>query len=72
MTASARKRGKIIGFLGTLVLSSTLMLWMLWHFPVGTAVVTLVVLSALAISARLARWIDTTDLTEMERRKQGA
>jgi hypothetical protein len=72
MTTSARKRSKVIGFLGTLVLSSTIMLWMLWHFPLGTAIATVVVLSALAVSARLARWIDTTDLTDLDRRKQGA
>jgi CHASE2 domain-containing sensor protein len=69
MSTSVRKRSKILGLLCIVVLSSTLMLWMFWHFPLATSIATFIVLTALGLSARLARWVDT-DLSEMERRKQ--
>ena len=69
MSTSVRKRSKILGLLCIVVLSSTLMLWMFWHFPLATSITTFIVLTALGLSARLARWVDT-DLSEMERRKQ--
>ena len=69
MSTSVRKRSKILGLLCIVVLSSTLMLWMFWHFPLATSIATFIVLTALGLAARLARWVDT-DLSEMERRKQ--
>jgi hypothetical protein len=72
MTNSAQKRTNILGFLSTLVLSSATMLWMLWHFPVGTGIATVLVLSVFAVSARLARLIEGDGLSDLERGNQGA
>jgi len=69
---SVRERTKIGALLTIGVLSSATMLWLFWHHPVGTALVTLVVLSALGVSARLARWIDTDCIPDLKRSKQGA
>ena len=59
MTKSAQKRTNILGFLSILALSSVTMVWMLWHFPISTGVGTLIVLSVYAVSARLARSIES-------------
>jgi hypothetical protein len=72
MTNSAQKRTNIFGFLSILVLSSATMLWMLWHFPVGTGIATVLVLSVFAVSARLARLIEGDGLSDLERGNQGA
>jgi hypothetical protein len=71
MTTSAHRRTKLVGFLGTLALSSVTMLWMLWRFPLGTALVTLAVLSALGVSARLARWVDSDGVPDLEQGERG-
>jgi hypothetical protein len=71
MTKSAQKRTNIFGLIAIVVLSSATMLWLFWHFPVSTGIGTVVVLSALGISARLARSFDT-DMSEMKRGKQSA
>jgi hypothetical protein len=72
MTNSAQKRTNILGFLSTLVLSSATMVWMLWHFPVGTGIATVLVLSVFAVSARLARLIEGDGLSDLERGNQSA
>jgi hypothetical protein len=72
MTKSSQKRTNIFGFIGILALSSATMLWMLWHFPVSTTIAAVIVLSAFGVSARLARWIDSDALNDLEQRKQGA
>ena len=72
MTKSAQKRTNIFGFLTIMVLSSATMVWMLWHFPIGTGIATLVVLSVYGVSARLARSIESDGLTELKRGNQGA
>jgi hypothetical protein len=72
MTNSAQKRTNILGFLSTLVLSSATMLWMLWHFPVGTGIATVLVLSVFAVSARLARLIEGDGLSDLKRGNQSA
>ena len=72
MTKSAKKRTNILGFLSILVLSSATMLWMLWHFPVGTGIATVIVLSVFGVSARLARSIENDGLAELGRGNQGA
>jgi len=72
MTKSALKRTNIFGFLGILALSSATMLWMLWHFPVGTGIATVVVLSAFGVSARLARSVESDALSDLKRGNQGA
>ncbi|MDB6082492.1 MAG: hypothetical protein JWN43_373 [Gammaproteobacteria bacterium] len=72
MTKSARARTNIFGLIAIVMLSSATMLWLFWRFPVSTGIATIVVLSAFGISARLARWIDTDNRSEIERSKQSA
>jgi len=68
MNHSAQQRtSNVVGFLAVIGLSAGLMLWLFWHYPVKTAIVTLVVLAALGLSARLARLVDT-DLTDLKQR----
>jgi hypothetical protein len=71
MTKSAQKRTNIFGFLSILALSSATMLWMLWRFPVGTGIATILVLSAFGVSARLARSIESEGLTDLDRGNHG-
>ncbi len=59
MTKSARERNNVFGFLGIVVLSTVSMVWLFWHHPVSTGIVTLVVLAGFGVSARLARLMDT-------------
>jgi hypothetical protein len=72
MTKTAQKRTNIFGFLSVMVLSSATMVWMLWHFPIGTGIATVVVLSVYGVSARLARSIDSDALADQEHGNQGA
>jgi len=62
MTDSSRRRTNIAALLAILALSSATMVWLFWHFPVITAVVTVAVLAGLGISARLARAVDGSEL----------
>jgi uncharacterized membrane protein YqjE len=41
-----------------LTLSAVTMLWLFWHYPLGTAIATLAVLGVLGICVRLARSVD--------------
>ncbi len=66
MSDSAPKRGNFVGLFSIVVLSAATMLWFVWHHPVTTGIVTIVVLAAFAISARLARLVDT-DMAELKR-----
>jgi hypothetical protein len=72
MTKSAHQRTNIFGFLSILALSSATMLWMLWRFPIGTSIATVIVLSVFGVSARLARSIEGEALADLERGNQGA
>jgi hypothetical protein len=72
MTKSAQKRTNIFGFLSIMALSSATMVWMLWHFPIGTGIATVVVLSVYGVSARLARSIENDGLADLKRGNQGA
>jgi len=72
MTKSAQKRTNIFSFLCIMALSSVTMLWMLWHFPVGTGIATVIVLALFGVSARLARSVESDGLADMDRGKQGA
>jgi hypothetical protein len=72
MTKSAQKRTNIFGFWCILALSSATMLWLFWHFPVGTGIATVIVLSLFGISARLARSIENDGLADLDRGNQGA
>jgi cytochrome c-type biogenesis protein CcmH/NrfF len=69
MTNSAQKRNNILGFLVVIATSAVTMLWLLWHHPVTTAIVTIVVLAAFAISARLAQMVDT-DMSDRDHRNR--
>jgi len=61
-------RTKIVGLTAAVALSAATMLWLLWHHPVTTIVVTIVLLAALALSARLARLVDTSEgLSDLDR-----
>ncbi len=72
MTKSAQKRTNIFGFLSILALSSATMVWMLWHFPIGTGIATVVVLSVYGVSAWLARSVESDGLADLKRGNQGA
>jgi hypothetical protein len=60
MTDSPHARANILALL-ILTLSAATMLWLFWHYPIGTAIATIAVLAVLGISARLARSVDPTD-----------
>ncbi len=65
------KKSKVAGLLSILTLSSVTMLVLLWRFPLTTAVVTLAVLVAFAISARLARSIDVDMSADRDAEQRG-
>jgi hypothetical protein len=69
MTDSSSTRMGIVAFFAILTVSAGSMLWLFWRFPLTTAIVTLAVLAALGILARLARSIDV-DMTDMDRTEQ--
>jgi len=48
----------MVAILSILALSAFTMVWLLWHHPVKTLIATAAVLTALGISARLARSIE--------------
>jgi hypothetical protein len=58
MTTSARGRSKIIGSLTVVLLSAASMIWLFWRHPLSAGLATLGILTALGISAYLARWIE--------------
>lgn len=70
MTDSTTGRKNIALFLVILALSAATMMYLFWRFPIITAMVTLTVLALLGVSARLARYIDASDLNEREHREQ--
>jgi hypothetical protein len=56
---TARRLNKFWSLLTVVVLSSATMLWLFWHYPVGTGIATLGILTAFVVLIRLARSIDT-------------
>ncbi len=66
MTRSTKARGNVVAFLAVLALSALTMVWLFWHHPIKTLIATIGVLAALGISARLARWIETDAVSELE------
>ena len=54
MAMSARKRGNLGTLLAPVVLSSSIMLWLFWHFPVGTGIATVAVLAGFGLLMRMA------------------
>ena len=71
MSRTAQLRTKVVLLLGLLTLSSITMLWLFWRFPISTAIATAAVLVAFALSARLARAIDTDLPTDAPDQDQG-
>jgi hypothetical protein len=71
MSDVAHTRTNIALLMAILALSATTMVWLFWHYPVITALVTVTVLAALGVSARLARSMDGSELTELQRRNHG-
>ena len=69
MTESSSARMGILAFLAILTVSAGTMLWLFWRFPLTTAIVTLGVLAALGVLARLARSIDV-ELQDLDRTEQ--
>ncbi len=71
MSDVAQTRTNIALLMAILALSATTMVWLFWHYPVITALVTVTVWAALGISARLARSNDSSELSELQRRNHG-
>jgi uncharacterized membrane protein YqjE len=69
-TSSTAKKN-VAALLAIVMLSAVTMVWLFWHYPRITAMVTFIVLAGLGISARLARSIDS-DLSELRRHKQSS
>jgi hypothetical protein len=69
MTDSSHIGTNIAALLAILALSAITMVWLFWHYPLLTGVVTLAILAALGICARLARLIDG-EVTDLRRSKQ--
>jgi hypothetical protein len=69
MSASASARMGTVAFFAILTVSAGTMLWLFWRFPLMTAIVTLGVLAALGVLARLARSIDV-DMKDLDRTEQ--
>jgi hypothetical protein len=59
MTEASHSRAKIAALWAILAFSALIMVWLFWRFPLITAVATVAILTALGVSARLARLIDT-------------
>jgi 4-hydroxybenzoate polyprenyltransferase len=69
MTESSSARMSVLAFLAILTLSAATMLWLFWRFPLPTAIITLGVLAALGVLARLARSVDV-ELKDLDRTEQ--
>ncbi len=57
MTKSAARTG-VFALMFILCVSAVTMLWLYWHYPLGTSLATLAVLAMFGISARLARSVE--------------
>lgn len=69
MSDTSSRRSGVAVLLVVLILSAATMLYLVWHFPLITGLVTLGVLTALGISARLARSIEA-ERTDLDRHEQ--
>jgi hypothetical protein len=69
MKDSSSARVGMAAFLAILTVSAGTMLWLFWRFPVATALITLGVLAALGVLARLARSVDV-DMQDLDRTEQ--
>jgi hypothetical protein len=68
MTESSSVRVGVVAFVAILTVSAGTMLYLFWRFPLTTAIVTLGVLAALGVLARLARSID--EMKDLDRTEQ--
>jgi hypothetical protein len=68
MSETSSARMGIVALVAILTVSAGIMLYLFWRFPLMTAIVTLGVLAALGILARLARSID--ELKDLDRTEQ--
>ncbi len=59
---TARRLNKFWSLFTVVVLSSATMLWLFWHYPLGTGIATLGILTAFVVLIRLARSIDTDSI----------
>ena len=64
MKKFSHARANIALLIAMLLTSATTMVWLFWHFPVATAIVTLTVVLGLSISTRWAT--DGDGLSELE------
>jgi hypothetical protein len=71
MSDVAHARTNIALLMAILALSASTMVWLFWHYPVITALVTVAILAALGVSARLAGSMDGAEMSELQRRNQG-
>jgi hypothetical protein len=71
MSDLAHTRTNIALLMAILALSASTMVWLFWHYPLITALVTVAVLAGLGVSARLARSMDGSELSELQRRNHG-
>jgi hypothetical protein len=69
MSASSSARMGIVAFLAILTVSAGTMLWLFWHFPLMTAIVTLCVFGGFVVLSRLARSIDV-EMKDLDRSEQ--
>jgi hypothetical protein len=61
-------QARTVAFIAILTVSSGIMLWLFWRFPLPTAIVALAIVAALFVLVRLARLIEF-DISDMERRE---
>ncbi len=69
MTGSSSTRANVAALLAVLTISAGTMLWLFWRFPLATTLITLAVLTALGVSARMAHSSD--DHNDVGSGKQG-
>lgn len=58
MSRNDKELASVALFNACVLVSSLIMLWLLWHFPIATATTALVGLAVIVILARLAKTID--------------
>jgi membrane protein implicated in regulation of membrane protease activity len=59
MKKATAERLSIALFISSVTSSAIIMLWLLWRFPIATAVTALIVLAGVSLVARVAKTLDT-------------
>lgn len=70
--ATKRAFNRFWWLLGVGMSSSAIMLWALWHYPLGTGIVIAVVLAGFGISGALTRAVDVDTHSDCQSGGQGA